>query len=64
MKKIILLVFITAITTASDIEIIDKPIVFNQERIDLTKQYIKNHYGFDVNSIEITPKNSSITLDC
>ncbi len=48
MKKIILLVFITAITIASNIEIIDKPIVFNQERIDLTKQYIKNHYGFDV----------------
>jgi len=47
MKKIILLVFITAITTASDIEIIDKPIVFNQERIDLTRQYIKNHYGFE-----------------
>ncbi len=56
MKKIILLVFITAITIASNIEIIDKPIVFNQERIDLTRQYIKNHYGFDVNSIEITPK--------
>lgn len=38
------------------IEIIDKPIVFKQERIDMTKEYIKKHYGFDVESIEITPK--------
>ena len=28
------------------IEIIDKPIDFGQERIDMTKEYIKTHYGF------------------
>ena len=41
-------------TTA--IEIIDKPIDFGQERIDMTKEYIKKHYGFKVDNIEIEPK--------
>ncbi len=38
------------------IEIIDKPIDFGQERIDMTKAYIKKHYGFEVENIEIEPK--------
>ena len=38
------------------IEIIDKPIIFEKQRIDMTKAYIKKHYGFEVDSIEITPK--------
>jgi len=39
-----------------EIKIIDKPIIFNEQRINLTKEYIKDHYGFDVDSINITPK--------
>ncbi|SFV57892.1 Beta-hexosaminidase [hydrothermal vent metagenome] len=38
------------------IEIIDKPIIFKKERIDMTKEYIKNHYGLEVDTIEIVPK--------
>jgi len=38
------------------IKIVDKPIAFQKERIDMTKLYIKNHYGLNVNNIEITPK--------
>ena len=38
------------------IEIIDKPIDFGQERIDMTKEYIKTHYGFEVSNIEIEPR--------
>jgi len=55
--RTILIVLIFSILSAStDIKIIDKPIIFNQERIDLTKEYIREHYGFSVDSIEITPK--------
>ncbi len=39
-----------------EIKIIDKPIDFGQERIDMTKAYIKKHYGFEVENIEIEPK--------
>jgi len=39
-----------------DIKIIDKPIDFGKERIAMTKEYIKTHYGKKVNTIEITPK--------
>lgn len=38
------------------IQIIDKPIDFGQERIAMTREYIKSHYGMDVIDIEITPK--------
>lgn len=38
------------------IKIIDKPIDFGKERIEMTKQYIKAHYGKTVSNIEITPK--------
>ena len=40
----------------SEIKIIDKPINFGQERIDMTKSYIKKHYGFEVENIEIEPR--------
>jgi len=37
-------------------QIIDKPIDFGAERIAMTKQYIKQHYGKSVNNIKIVPK--------
>lgn len=37
-------------------EIIQTPINFGEKRIDLTKEYIKNHYGLEVDDITITPK--------
>ncbi len=33
-----------------------KPIDFGKKRIAMTKEYIKNHYGFVVQNIEIQPK--------
>lgn len=36
--------------------IIDKPIQFDQQRIDLTKEYIQDHYGLEVENIKIDPK--------
>ncbi|MEA2073485.1 MAG: glycoside hydrolase family 3 N-terminal domain-containing protein [Campylobacterota bacterium] len=36
--------------------IIQKPIIFTDKRMDLTKEYIKGHYGLDVKDITIEPK--------
>lgn len=36
--------------------IIQRPIIFNQTRIALTKEYIKKHYGLQVDNIDINPK--------
>ena len=38
------------------IEIKQMPIEFSQNRIELTKQYIKNSYGIEVDNINIVPK--------
>ena len=60
MNKTVLLLISSAIfniaVAKDNIKIIDKPILFKQERIDLTKEYIKKHYGLKVNNIKITPK--------
>ena len=39
-----------------EIKIIDKPIIFNQDRINLTKEYLKDRYNLDRDSINIIPK--------
>ena len=36
--------------------IIDKPIDFGKNRIEMTKEYIKKHYGLEVNDITIEPR--------
>lgn len=38
------------------LNIINKPIIFNQERIELTKEYISKHYNIQAANIDITPK--------
>ena len=38
------------------LQIIDKPIDFGPDRIAMTKEYIKSHYGKEVENIEIIPK--------
>jgi beta-N-acetylhexosaminidase len=40
----------------ANLKIIDKPIDFGAERIEMTKEYIKTHYGKTVDNIKITPK--------
>jgi len=57
MKKISLLVFALALGACStQKEIVDIPIIFDTERILLTKEYLLNRYGLDQNTPEITPK--------
>jgi hypothetical protein len=41
---------------ADDIKIIQKPIVFDKERIQLTKEYRLQHYGIKSDSIKIKPR--------
>ena len=38
------------------INIIDKPIIFEKKRIELTKEYISTHYGLEVQNIKIKPQ--------
>ena len=41
---------------SSSLNIVDKPISFSKERIDLTREYEKKHYGIIKNNISILPK--------
>jgi N-acetylmuramoyl-L-alanine amidase len=41
---------------AENIAIIDRPIPFTEQRIQLTRDYIKQHYGIETQSIEIVPR--------
>lgn len=60
MKKILLTAVATSLllfaNSTDEIKIIDKPIDFGEERIAMTKSYIKDHYGFEVDTIEIEPR--------
>ncbi len=55
MKKIVISVLLFSFYSYA-IEIIQKPIEFTQNRVELTKEYIKKSYGLDVNNINIIPK--------
>lgn len=41
---------------ADDITIVDRPVPFTEQRIQLTRDYIKQHYGIDARTIEIVPR--------
>ncbi|WP_455757588.1 N-acetylmuramoyl-L-alanine amidase [Sulfurimonas sp.] len=55
MHKIILILLTISLSSLA-YEIKQTPINFGKVRVDLTKEYIKNHYGLDVENIKITPK--------
>jgi N-acetyl-anhydromuramyl-L-alanine amidase AmpD len=44
------------VNCSAGFEIIDKPVEFSDERTELTKKYIADHYNLEVNSIKIIPK--------
>ena len=50
---IIVLIFLSC---SASKEIVDKPIVFDQERIELTSAYLMEHYGIQQESPGISPK--------
>ncbi len=41
---------------AAGLKIVDRPVPFPRERIELSREYIKAHYGLDVKDIRIVPK--------
>ncbi len=55
-----ILIFPAAVTLfthcATQMKIIDKPIHFSEKRIELTREYIRQHYGLNPKTIDITPK--------
>ncbi|MFD2585613.1 peptidoglycan recognition family protein [Croceitalea marina] len=56
MRKVALLGIILILYSCGvNHKIIDKPIQFDAERIALTKDYLKNRYGLERNTIEINP---------
>lgn len=59
MKKTIsylsVLIFFTA-CQSKGLKIVDQPVDFPQERVNLTLDYISGHYGFRPDNIEIVPK--------
>jgi beta-N-acetylhexosaminidase len=50
-----LLLLILALSLQA-LDIVDRPIPFGSERIELTRSYIAEHYGIDAKSIAITPR--------
>ncbi len=44
------------LTSCATTRIIDRPIIFNEEREQLTKEYVTERYGIDTPSITIVPK--------
>lgn len=58
MKKTILITFVFALFLAcyGTKKIIDKPIIFDGERKELTLQYLEEHYGIEKDSPTIDPK--------
>lgn len=57
MKKASLL-FIALILSAckTPFSVIEKPIVFDEQRVQLTKEYLQNRYGIQADTITIEPK--------
>lgn len=55
MKKIFIIILLLLLNSYA-LEIKQMPIKFTQNRIDLTKEYIKNSYGLDVKDINIVPQ--------
>jgi len=57
MKKTSLIVWALALGACStQKEIVDIPIIFDEQRVELTKEYLLNRYELDQDTPEITPK--------
>ncbi|MDV7138833.1 peptidoglycan recognition family protein [Maribacter sp. TH_r10] len=57
MKKIIPILFLLVLSACSTTKkIVDKPVIFNDERTELTLNYLKERYGLDQKEPTIVPK--------
>jgi len=55
--RILFLFFLLTFTLEANFKIIQAPIIFDKTRVELTKEYIKHHYGLNVKDITIVPKS-------
>lgn len=54
---VILALLLSSCSDVSEpITIIDKPILFGESRVAMTKEYISKHYGLEVDDIKIKPR--------
>ena len=53
---LLFLILCLSLTSCNSINIIDKPIIFDQERSDLTLAYLENHYDLKQDKPNIIPK--------
>lgn len=56
MRCLAIIIYFLSISAVASPVIIQKPIIFNDERIELTREYRKQHYGIAKQSILITPQ--------
>ncbi len=57
MKRLFLVLIVALLLSCSaSRKIVDKPIVFNEERSQLTMQYLKDRYGLEQDSPSIVPR--------
>ncbi len=57
MKRLLAILIVTLLFSCSaSRKIVDKPIVFNEERSQLTMQYLKDRYGLEQDSPNIVPR--------
>ncbi|WP_350291936.1 peptidoglycan recognition family protein [uncultured Croceitalea sp.] len=57
MRKLLFISLLLIVSSCSVThKIINKPIKFDAQRIELTKEYLKERYGLEKNTIEIIPK--------
>jgi beta-N-acetylhexosaminidase len=52
----VIVILSTVILAKESITIVSKPIDFGVKRVQMTKDYIRNHYGIDAQTINIEPK--------
>ena len=51
-----LVVSLVLLAACAPQRIVDRPVPFGEDRIQLTREYARDHYGLDVSGIEITPR--------
>ncbi len=57
MKRLLAVILLALLLSCSaSRKIVDKPIVFNEERSQLTIQYLKDRYGLEQDSPSIVPR--------
>ena len=49
-------IILVLLTSCASTKIVDRPIIFNEEREQLTKEYLRERYGFENPTINIVPK--------